>query len=69
MAVSGGGFYPELLDFTALFGRDAPVTLEIGFGMGASLVEMAKQNPDKTIWVLKCMPRVGACLADAQEAG
>ena len=37
--------------------------------MGASLVEMAKQNPDKTIWVLKCMPRVGACLADAQEAG
>lgn len=44
---AGVDFTLELLDFTALFGRDAPVTLEIGFGMGASLVEMAKQNPDK----------------------
>ena len=33
---SAGWILPELLDFTALFGRDAPVTLEIGFGMGAS---------------------------------
>ena len=31
-----------MLDFPALFGREAPVTLEIGFGMGASLVAMAE---------------------------
>ena len=35
------------LDFTALFGRDAPVTLEIGFGMGTSLVTMAKARPEQ----------------------
>lgn len=29
------------------FGRQAPLVLEIGFGMGASLLEMAKNEPDK----------------------
>ena len=29
------------LDFTAAFGRDAPVVLEIGFGNGESLVALA----------------------------
>jgi tRNA (guanine-N7-)-methyltransferase len=38
----GVEFNDAPLDFAALFGRDAPVTLEIGFGMGASLVAMAK---------------------------
>ncbi|HHZ8505770.1 tRNA (guanosine(46)-N7)-methyltransferase TrmB [Morganella morganii] len=67
---AGVDFTPELLDFTALFGRDAPVTLEIGFGMGTSLVEMAKQNPDKNYLGIEVhAPGVGACLADAQEAG
>ncbi len=32
-------------DFSAIFGSEAPVVVEIGFGMGASLLEMAKQNP------------------------
>ena len=35
-----------MLDFGKTFGRESPVALEIGFGMGASLVEMAKQAPD-----------------------
>jgi tRNA (guanine-N7-)-methyltransferase len=30
-----------------VFGRVAPVIIEIGFGMGSSLVEMAKAAPDK----------------------
>ena len=30
-----------------LFGRNAPTVLEIGFGNGDSLWQMAKQNPDK----------------------
>ncbi|MEK6731833.1 MAG: tRNA (guanosine(46)-N7)-methyltransferase TrmB [Pseudomonadota bacterium] len=40
-----------------------PVILEIGFGMGDSLVEMAKSNPDKNfIGVDVHRPGVGACL-------
>lgn len=34
-----------LIDFSAVFGNDNPVVLEIGFGNGDTLVEMAGQNP------------------------
>jgi tRNA (guanine-N7-)-methyltransferase len=34
------------LDFGALFGRKAPVILEIGFGNGVALATMAGQNPE-----------------------
>ena len=33
-------------DIPACFRRDADIVVEIGFGMGASLLEMAKQRPD-----------------------
>jgi tRNA (guanine-N7-)-methyltransferase len=33
-----------ILDFAALFGRTAPLILEIGFGNGESLATMAEQN-------------------------
>lgn len=33
------------IDFTKAFGRDAPLVLEIGFGDGRSLLNMALQNP------------------------
>lgn len=33
------------LDVKAVFGREAPVVVEIGFGMGDSLAVMAKANP------------------------
>jgi tRNA (guanine-N7-)-methyltransferase len=36
-----------LLDLAALFGREAPLTVEIGFGMGYSLVEMALAAPER----------------------
>lgn len=35
------------LDPVAVFGRKAPLVLEIGFGMGQSLVAMAKAAPEK----------------------
>lgn len=35
------------LNYAQTFGRSAPVVLEIGFGMGASLVTMAKAAPEK----------------------
>lgn len=60
----------QLLDFAEVFGNDNPVVLEIGFGMGASLVEMAKNAPDKNfIGIEVHLPGVGACLATAHEAG
>lgn len=33
-------------DFAQVFGRDAPLIVEIGFGNGSSLAEMARTNPD-----------------------
>ncbi|MCA6972660.1 tRNA (guanosine(46)-N7)-methyltransferase TrmB [Pectobacterium carotovorum] len=68
--VMGVEYQTELVDFNALFGRDAPVVLEIGFGMGASLVTMAAQHPEQNFLGIEVhLPGVGACLAAAQEAG
>jgi len=66
----GVDYQEKMLDFTTLFGQDAPVVLEIGFGMGKSLVEMAKNAPEKNFLGIEVHgPGVGACLADAGEAG
>lgn len=55
-------------DFAAIYGNNHPVILEIGFGMGASLVEMAKNNPDKNyLGVEVHTPGVGACIALAVQ--
>lgn len=58
--VMGVEFSGEPLDLPALFGRDAPTTLEIGFGMGASLVAMAKARPTRTSSALRSTRRVSA---------
>ena len=34
-------------DFSQVFGRVAPLCVEIGFGNGATLAQMARDNPDK----------------------
>ncbi|XXN62615.1 tRNA (guanosine(46)-N7)-methyltransferase TrmB [Enterobacter ludwigii] len=66
----GVEFQQEPLDLVTLFGREAPVVLEIGFGMGASLVTMAQNNPHQNFLGLEVhAPGVGACLASAKEAG
>ncbi|MCL6404460.1 tRNA (guanosine(46)-N7)-methyltransferase TrmB [Dickeya dadantii] len=68
--VKGVEYQNEALDFARLFGRDAPAVLEIGFGMGASLVTMAQQHPEQNfIGIEVHVPGVGACLGAAQEAG
>src|SRR5579871_6376465 len=35
------------LDWKAMFGRDAKRTLEIGFGDGHNLVELARRHPEQ----------------------
>lgn len=57
-----------VIDPVALFGNNNPVVLEIGFGMGKSLVEMAKNDPETNyIGVEVHRPGVGACIALAKE--
>lgn len=68
--VMGVEYQPEPIDLPLLFGRDAPVVLEIGFGMGASLVTMAQNNPQQNFLGIEVhSPGVGACLSTAHEAG
>lgn len=68
--VMGIEYSTELLDLDAVFGRAAPRVLEIGFGMGASLVEMARVAPELDyIGIEVHTPGVGACLMGAAEAG
>ena len=43
----------KTLDFEAIFGRIAPITLEIGYGNGESLVQMAKAAPERDFVVLE----------------
>ena len=53
-----------------IFGRSAPLTVEIGYGMGHSLVEMAKAAPERDfIGIEVHVPGVGALLSLAEEAG
>ena len=60
----------QLLDLNQVFGRQAPRVVEIGFGMGKSLVEMAANETDHDfIGIEVHRPGVGSCLADAAEAG
>jgi tRNA (guanine-N7-)-methyltransferase len=46
----------ETLDFDSLFGRKAPVTLEIGFGNGESLVALALAHADRDYLGLEVHP-------------
>lgn len=56
-------YQPSLLDSQSIFGRQAPVILEIGFGMGQATAEIAKARPgDDFIGVEVHEPGVGALL-------
>ena len=68
--VYGVEYGAELLAFDHVFGRSAPVVLEIGFGNGETLVEQAAANPDKDfIGIEVHEPGIGHCMLKAKEAG
>lgn len=51
------------IDLDALFGRSAPRTLEIGFGNGEALLELARQNPDRDYFGIEVHKAgIGHCL-------
>jgi tRNA (guanine-N7-)-methyltransferase len=43
----GVAFAPETLDLAGLFGRAAPLSLEIGFGNGDNLLRLASAHPER----------------------
>jgi tRNA (guanine-N7-)-methyltransferase len=58
------------LDFDRVFGRSGPRVLEIGFGMGQSLVAMAAAAPESNfIGIEVHRPGVGKLLHSMQEQG
>ena len=58
-----------LLNLDGVFGRKAPLVLEIGFGMGLSLVEMAGNEKDKNfIGIEVHHPGVGSLMNEADKA-
>lgn len=57
-------------DLEALFGRRAPCVVEIGFGMGTSLIEQAKTHPETDfIGIEVHAPGVGKLLDEADKLG
>jgi tRNA (guanine-N7-)-methyltransferase len=58
----------DQLDFADIFERTAPITLEIGFGNGESIVAMAHKDPQLNfIGIEVHEPGVGHCLLQATE--
>jgi tRNA (guanine-N7-)-methyltransferase len=61
---------PQVLDFHATFGRDAPTVLEIGFGMGDATATIAAALPGTNfIGIEVHAPGVGALLKRIGEFG
>jgi len=58
----------DTLDFEATFGRRAPVVLEIGFGNGENLIDMARAAPERDFLGIEVHePGVGHCMLQAKE--
>ncbi len=48
----------KFFDLDEIFGRNAPIVMEIGCGKGQFACEYAKRNPDKNIIAIECVPTV-----------
>ncbi|MGZ5597719.1 MAG: tRNA (guanosine(46)-N7)-methyltransferase TrmB, partial [Usitatibacter sp.] len=60
----------EPLDFASVFGREAPVVAEVGFGMGETTARIAADNPDKDYLAIEVhSPGVGSLLKQVEAAG
>ena len=59
---------PSLLDFQSVFNNTNPVNLEIGFGMGDSLIEMARSSPETNFLGIEVhTPGVGRILQRIEQ--
>ncbi|MBT8099471.1 MAG: tRNA (guanosine(46)-N7)-methyltransferase TrmB [Gammaproteobacteria bacterium] len=67
---SGVEFSGVPLNLESLFGRAAPVALEIGFGNGDTLVQQAAANPSVNFLGIEVHdPGIGHCLIALRQAG
>ena len=48
----------NFFDIEEIFGREAPLVMEIGCGKGQFVCEYAKRNPNKNIIAIECVPTV-----------
>jgi len=63
-------FDGQMLDLDAVFGRSAPRVLEIGFGDGKSLAQMATDEPEKDFLGIEVHPPgVGSLLIQIEMLG
>ena len=63
-------YAPQPLDFKAIFGRDAPVVAEVGFGMGETTARIAAENPGIDYLGIEVhRPGVGSLLRQLDERG
>src|SRR5215467_13953170 len=68
--VYGVEFQPQPLDLPTLFGRNAPCTVEIGFGNGDNLIALASSHSERDyLGVEVHRAGVGRVLLSARERG
>src|SRR3974390_3277533 len=66
----GLDYAPQALQAEALFGRRAPLTLEIGFGNGDNLLALARAHPERDYLGIEVhRPGVGRLLLGIAEHG
>jgi tRNA (guanine-N7-)-methyltransferase len=66
----GIAFRAQPLDFKALFGREAPVVVEIGSGMGETTTRIAAEHPESDYVAIEVhAPGVGSLLRRVDEEG
>ena len=64
----GVSYAPVPLDFPALFGRKAPVVVEVGSGMGETTARIARENPGTDYLAIEVhAPGVGSLLKQLGE--
>ena len=63
-------FSGELLDLNEIFQNSSPITVEVGFGMGSSLIEMARKDSDANFLGIEVhKPGIGKVLKDIEIWG
>jgi tRNA (guanine-N7-)-methyltransferase len=66
----GVPYRPQPLDFAQLFGRRAPVVVEIGSGMGETTARIAAEHPETDYLAIEVhAPGVGSLLKRVEEEG
>ena len=66
----GLAFTGQPLDFRTLFGREAPVVVEVGSGMGETTARIAAETPQRDYLAIEVhAPGVGSLLRQVAELG